>query len=132
MHSYVLMLQTDADDRFITESTMSEMEHTISLKFLDDTDNLDEYVRREGLPSLILLNDSGSILQKSQLLRQLKSNPDYGHIPVVVLGEKTTDDYIRQWYKSGASSYISKPSSIRETKKKISMFFSYWFEVAEV
>jgi DNA-binding NarL/FixJ family response regulator len=132
MHSYVLMLQTDADDRFITESTMSEMEHTISLKFLDDTDNLDEYVRREGLPSLILLNDSGSILQKSPLLRQLKSNPDYGHIPVVVLGEKTTDDYIRQWYKSGASSYISKPSSIRETKKKISMFFSYWFEVAEV
>lgn len=132
MHSYVLMLQTDADDRFITESTMSEMEYTIPLKFLDDTDKLDEYVRQKGLPSLILLNDSGSILQKGQLLRQLKSNPVYGHIPVVVLGEKTTDDYIRQCYKAGASSYISKPSSVKETKKKIETFFSYWFDVAEV
>jgi len=132
MHSYVLMLQTDAEDRFITESTMSEMEYAISMKFLDDIDKLDEYVAQEGLPSLILLNDSGSILQKSQLLRQLKGNPAYGHIPLVVLGEKTTDDYIRQCYRAGASSYITKPSSVKETKKKIGTFFSYWFDVAEV
>lgn len=132
MHSYVLMLQTDVEDRFITESTMSEMELSVSLKFLDDAEILDEYVGLEGLPSLILLNDSGSILQKGQLLRQLKSKPVYGHIPVVVLGEKTTDDYIRQCYRAGASSYITKPSSIGETRKKISMFFTYWFDVAEV
>jgi CheY-like chemotaxis protein len=132
MHSYVLMLQTDAEDRFITESTMHEMEHTIFLKFLDEADKIDEYVRLEGLPSLILLNDRGSILQKSQLLRQLKSNPVYHHIPVVVLGEKTTDDYIRQCYRAGASSYITKPSSVKETKKKMETFFSYWFDVVEV
>ena len=132
MHSYVLMLQTDDEDRFITESTLSEMEYAVPLKFLNETGKLDEYVGQHGLPSLILLNDSGSILQKGQLLRQLKSNPAYGHIPIVVLGEKSTDEYIRQSYRAGASSYITKPSSIKETKKKIGMFFSYWFDVAEV
>lgn len=132
MHSYVLMLQTDDEDRFITESTMSEMEHAVPLKFLNEAGKLDEYVGYEGLPSLILLNDSGSILQKNQLLRQVKNNPAYSHIPVVVLGEKSTDEYIRQCYRAGASSYITKPSSVKETRKKIGMFFSYWFDVAEV
>lgn len=132
MHSYVLMLQTDDEDRFITESTMSEMDYAVPLKFLDEADKLDTYVGQHGLPSLILLNDSGSILQKNQLLRQVKNNPAYGHIPVVVLGEKSTKEYIRQCYRAGASSYITKPSSVAETKKKIGMFFSYWFDVAEV
>jgi CheY-like chemotaxis protein len=132
MHSYVLMLQTDEEDRFITESTMSEMEYAVPLKFLDEPGKLNEYTGQYGLPSLILLNDSGSILQKNQLLRQVKNDPAYSHIPVVVLGEKSTDEYVRQCYRAGASSYITKPSSIEETKKKIAMFFSYWFDVAEI
>jgi len=132
MPSYVLMLQTDAEDRYITESTMSEIEYKVPLKFLDDIGKLDEYFIREGQPSLILLNDSGSITQKGQPLQQLKSNAAYGHIPVVVLGEKSMNAYVRQCYRAGASSYITKPSSINETKKKIGMCFAYWFDVAEV
>jgi CheY-like chemotaxis protein len=132
MHSYVLMLQTDEEDKFITESTIHEMEYVVPLKFLDESERLDAYVDHHGLPSVILLNDRGSILQKNQLLRQLKNDPAYCHIPVVVLGEKSTDEYIRQCYRAGASSYITKPSSVNETKKKIGTFFSYWFDVAEV
>jgi DNA-binding NarL/FixJ family response regulator len=131
MPSYVLMLQAEAEDRFITESMMNEIEHDVPLKFLDEAGKLDEYVGPEGLPSLILLNDSGSILQKNQQLRQLKNNPAYSHIPLVILGEKSTDEYIRECYRAGASSYITKPSSVKETRKKVEMFFTYWFDVAE-
>ena len=132
MSFYILMLQTDAEDRFITESTISEIGYDVPLKFLDEMGKLDEYIGREGLPSLILLNDCGSILQKGQVLRQLKNNPSYNHIPVVILGEKSTDEYIQQCYRAGASSYITKPASVNETKKKIELFFTYWFEVAEI
>jgi len=132
MHSYILMVQTDAEDRLITESTINEIGYDVPLKFLEEAGKLDEYIAREGVPSLVLLNDSGSILQKGQVLRQLKNNPSYSHIPVVILGEKSTDEYIRQCYRAGASSYITKPSSMHETKKKIGVFFTYWFDVAEV
>ncbi len=132
MPSYVLMLQTDNEDRFITESAMSEIELPVPMKFLDESGDLDSFVNKEGSPSLILLNDSGSILQKGQLLHELKSSAAYGHIPVVVLGEKSTQTYIRSCYRAGASSYITKPSTVSDTKKKIGMFFSYWFDVAEI
>jgi hypothetical protein len=54
------------------------------------------------------------------------------HVPVVVLGEVSGDDHIKEWYRAGANTFIVKPSTVAATQKKIKTFFEYWFEVAEV
>ena len=132
MASYVLMLQTDPDDQYITESALAEINSSLAIKYLQDTTGMEKYIAEMGEPALILLNDGGTITERGQILRQLKANPVYNHIPVVVLGERSSPDYIKECYRAGASTFITKPSSINTTKKKIEMFFSYWFEVAEV
>lgn len=132
MSSYVLMLQADPDDQYLTESTVAEINPSFPIKYLEDSYNMGEYISKMGEPAVILLNDRGTITERGQVLRQIKSDSSYRHIPVVVLGEKSSPDYIKECYRAGASTFIIKPSSVNATKKKIEMFFAYWFEVAEL
>ncbi|HET6996865.1 MAG TPA: hypothetical protein VFI06_17850, partial [Chitinophagaceae bacterium] len=111
MTSYVLMLQADPDDQDLTAASLAEINPTLEIKYLSHPGELDNYMRDNGEPALILLNDQGTITERGQVLRLLKGNADYGHIPVVVLGEKSSPDYVKECYKAGASTFITKPSS---------------------
>jgi len=131
MKPYALMLQTDEDDRFITESTLTEINNKVPVVFIASAGDLNSVTDSLGLPTVILVNDSYMHTARAQL-RQIKSHPGYNHIPVVVLGEVVTDEYIREFYRAGANTYITKPSTVAGVRKKIDTFFKYWFEVAEV
>src|SRR6476659_853591 len=119
MKSYIAMLQTDPDDQYLTESTLSELRPSLTVKYFADPAQLKEYIPENGEPSLILLSDVGTITERGQSLRQLKADGSVNHIPVVVLGEKSSPDYIKECYRAGASTFITKPSSVSGTMKKI-------------
>jgi response regulator RpfG family c-di-GMP phosphodiesterase len=132
MQPYALMMQIDPDDRYITESTMDEMSNNIPVQYITSIADLDKAIVDFGQPVVILVNDQGSVQGGPSLVKKIKSNPLYSHIPVVILGEVTSSEYIQQCYRAGANTFIIKPSSIADTRTKISTFFSYWFDVAEV
>jgi response regulator RpfG family c-di-GMP phosphodiesterase len=132
MQPYALMMQIDPDDRYITESTMDEMSNNIPVQYITSIVDLDKAIVDFGQPVVILVNDQGSVQGGPTLVKKIKSNPLYSHIPVVILGEVTSSEYIQQCYRAGANTFIIKPSSIADTRTKISTFFSYWFDVAEV
>lgn len=132
METYVLMLQADPDDKYITESALQEINPVVPMKFVDSVNDVNEFIARNGQPAVILFNYSGLNRKGYEIVKQMKSDPSYGHIPVVVLGEVSADDYIREWYKAGANTFIIKPSSVAATQKKIRTFFEYWFDVAEI
>jgi CheY-like chemotaxis protein len=131
MERYVLMLQTDMDDRYITESTMAEIGASIPVKFIAGLQDMKQAIEESGEPAVILLSDAGAVHRGTEILKQLKRDPSLAHIPVVMLGEISTDDYIRRCYLAGANTFIIKPSTVAGTKKKMETFFEYWFNVAE-
>ncbi len=128
---YVLMLQTDADDQELTEAILEEMNWSVPVNFLANIDDLDNYTELHDLPAVILFSDNTRGMAVKPV-RSLKSNSRYAHIPVIVLGEKSIASYIQECYKAGANTFITKPSSLDLTRKKIEGFFRYWFEIAEV
>ena len=131
MDAYVVMLQTDEDDKYITESILAEINTAIPMVFMAGVDELKGTIAVSGEPKVILVNDSSRHTAHEQL-KQLKADPACNHIPVVILGEIVAEEYIRQYYRAGASTYITKPSTIAGTKEKIGNFFRYWFDTAEV
>jgi response regulator RpfG family c-di-GMP phosphodiesterase len=130
MSAYAVMLQTDEDDKYITESALQEINTNVPVIFIASVDELKGVITNSGEPKVILVNDSFRNTAREQL-NQLKADPAYNHIPVVILGEIVAEEYIRQYYRLGASTYIIKPSTIAATKKKIDAFFRYWFDMAE-
>src|SRR5688500_18504531 len=101
MGLYVLMLQTDPDDKYLTESTLAEIGNTIDVKFISNIRDMGSVIQREGDPAVILMNDRGAIHKGNEALKQVKTDPAYAHIPVVILGEVSTEEYIRECYRSG-------------------------------
>lgn len=124
------MLEDDADDRHITETTISELGYSIPIKFLSYGRELITYLTQAEEPCLILVDYNP--VTGVDTIRQLKTHPDFNHIPLIVLSEVASPNHIRQCYQLGASSVIKKPGTAEMTKHKIELFFKYWFEAAEV
>ena len=132
MQPYVAMLQADEDDRMLTESILEEMEHRVPMHFITRISELETLVATSGLPSVILINNQDHRHKAIDVVKHLKADTSLAHVPVIVLGEITTPDYIKQYYRAGANTYITKPSTVAATKKKIQLFLEYWFDVAEI
>lgn len=134
MQPYVVMLQADEDDRMLTESILEEMEHRVPMHFISRISELKDkdMISASGPPSIILINNNDHRHKAIDTVKYLKTDAILSHIPVIVLGEITTSDYIKQYYRAGANTYIIKPSTVADTKKKIQLFLEYWFDVAEV
>ena len=129
---YVLMLESDPDDRYITEHTLSELGYNYPIKFLTHGKELMNHLSNEEKPFVILLDDNPYGGTGLEVLEKLKSNPEYRHIPVVMISEVATANHVAECYHKGANTVIKKPSTLEGTKEKIGTFFKYWFEVAEM
>lgn len=128
---YILMLEEDHDDRQLTESVLLELGFDTPVKYVRYSNELFEHLEGEHHPSLILMDYNSTPSPAIDILKELKGNIAYRHIPAVVLGEGLPQHFIKECYELGASSYITKPASSKGTKDKIETFFKYWLNVAE-
>jgi CheY-like chemotaxis protein len=132
MNRFVLMLEGDGDDRYITQQTLSELRVDIPIKFSSNSNEFFNVLSEREKPSLILI-DYNSVPQNGiEVLKKLKSSTNYNDIPVVILSDSNLPKYKSECYQHGASSFIKKPDTSEGTNKKIASFFNYWFQVVEV
>jgi len=131
------MLESDTDDRFITTSVISEFPYKLDLVFVNYGEEVFKYMehcRKNGnaLPSIILLSLTANLHDGMEVLKQLKANPLYNHIPVIVLTGVKQKAVVKECYALGASSFIEKPISAQDTNTKIGNFLKYWLETVEL
>ena len=133
----ILMLEPDTDDRFITTSVISEFPYQLKLEFVNYGEEIFNYLghcqeKGDALPSLILLSLTSRLQEGMDVLKQLKANPLYNHIPVIVLTGVKQTAVVKECYALGASSFIEKPISAGDTNAKIATFLKYWLETVEL
>jgi CheY-like chemotaxis protein len=128
---YVLMLEEDPDDRQLTESALLDLGLDVSVHWVKYSHELFEHLKQHDKPSLILVDYNCTPSPAIEVLKELKSNDEYRHIPTVILGEGLPEHLVRECYSLGANSYILKPSSDKATRDKIETFFRYWLNVVE-
>ena len=127
------MLEHDDDDRYITQAVFDENRYAVKLSFVNNSDDLFAWLLScekslASYPAMILLNHYALPLNAVDIVRRLKSDSRYGHIPVVVLSGTMNEKMVRSCYAAGANSFIQKPASGEEVNSKISSFVRYWFE----
>lgn len=127
---YVLMLETDPDDRYFTQSAIQELQLPVQMRFEAFTPALLDLLKEK--PSLILLAYNTFPENGIAMLKEFKMHPQWAHIPVVILTEQMPADHINAYYRAGANSVIKKPVTVELTRDKIRTFFHYWLNVAEV
>jgi two-component system, response regulator len=77
-------------------------------------------------PKLILLDLKMPKVNGIEALKQLKSNPETQHIPVVVLTSSKEEIDIKTAYTFGANSYIVKPVDFEGFEEAVGEVGLYW------
>jgi CheY-like chemotaxis protein len=129
----ILMLEHDLDDRFIASTVFEEQQFQVHLEFVNNSKGLFGYLDQcrlssQPYPAVILINLNIAPLDGRGVLKQLKANENYRHLPVVMLSDSKDPKIARECYELGANSFIQKPDALSATNEKICNFFKYWFE----
>ena len=126
------MLEDDPDDRLLTESTFTELGYNVRIHFFSSGQELLLFLDQWAKPVLIILDYNSGPENAAVVLKRLKTHEQHRSLPVIVLSDSTSQQYIRECYALGASSYIVKPSLYEQTRHKIKTFFDYWLSTAEL
>lgn len=137
----VLVAEDDPDDCLLVREAWQENRLTSELQFVSDGEELTDYLRRRGRfarpdasprPDLILLDLNMPRKDGREALREIKSDPDFRRIPVVVLTTSVSEEDITRTYDLGVNSFIVKPSAFEKIVLLVRELNTYWFETVEL
>lgn len=66
------------------------------------------------------------------LLKQLRTNPLYKTIPVIIWSGSANPNDILACYQQGANSFIPKSNTQVQLKQQMKAFCDYWFDVVQL
>lgn len=127
----ILIAEDDPDDRLLAKEAFEESDMVSTLEFVEDGEELLEHLHRDDtpIPDLILLDLNMPRKDGREALREIKHNPNFRHIPVVVLTTSNSEADIFHSYDLGASSYITKPVTFEGFLNFMKALEKYWIEV---
>jgi len=78
------------------------------------------------LPGMILLDLNMPKKDGREALQEIKSNPDFRKIPVIVMTTSSAEIDITRSYDMGVNSFIQKPDRFHELVETVRVVFNYW------
>jgi CheY-like chemotaxis protein len=132
MKRKILMLEHDDDDQYITQAALDDAKANVSIGFVSTSTEFFQRLEEQSKPDLLLITYRASPLGAGDILRKLKTSNSLRHIPAIILSGMANKSIVQECYEAGAASFITKPSSEKDTTKKISSFLEYWFQTVEM
>jgi CheY-like chemotaxis protein len=128
----VLLVEDDPGDVLLIREAFSEQKVGNILSVVSDGMQAIEYVRGEGdfaereRPDLILLDLNLPRKSGTEVLAEIKADPELVTIPVIVLTTSEAEEDVLRSYQAHANAYITKPvdfDRFRQIVHKIDDFF---------
>lgn len=110
----VLLVEDNPDDVVMVREAFEPSLPPVQLYVVSNGEQAVKFVRRTDAgaprPSLILLDLNLPVRSGLEVLAELKADPEFLTIPIVVLATSQRPDDIRQCYSLHANAYIVKPA----------------------
>jgi CheY-like chemotaxis protein len=106
------------------------------LRFTANGEEFLAYLRRKPpweeaeRPDLILLDLNMPRMDGREVLAEIKSDPKWRAVPVVVLTNSRAPEDVEIAYDRGANTYIAKPHSLDELTAIIRAVCEFWFKIS--
>jgi two-component system response regulator len=134
----ILMADDDEDDRAATRDGFEQNRMVNDFHTVNDGEELLSFLRREGKyadaprPGLILLDLNMPKKDGREALSEIKRDPRFRSIPIVVLTTSSQEEDILRSYDLGANSYITKPVTFEALVKVLGALGEYWVQVVQL
>lgn len=112
----IMLVEDDINDIELTKIVLKRRFSEDDLYLVTDGPEALECLERLngsdlGLPDLILLDVGLPKMSGLELLKRLKEDSRFGHIPVLILTGSLVNEHIQKSYDLGAITYLIKPIS---------------------
>jgi signal transduction histidine kinase/ligand-binding sensor domain-containing protein/DNA-binding response OmpR family regulator len=145
--------ESDKDEYFPTESTVKEKEERPTILVVEDNETFRNFVvdclkedyqtlsasdGREALQlldknevSIILSDVMMPVMDGLELCKQVKTNVNFSHIPIILLTARTAEEHKMLGLEYGADDYITKPFNLKMLKLRINKFleWNHWAHI---
>jgi two-component system response regulator len=137
----ILMADDDADDRLMTKEAFEASQLVNDLRFVEDGVQLMDYLYQRGAysdpelapkPGIILLDLNMPKKDGREVLAEIRNNPMFRCIRVIVMTTSKAEEDIYRTYNLGAASYITKPVTFEALVEVIRTLGKYWLEIVEL
>lgn len=137
----ILMAEDDPDDRYLTREALAESRIGNELYFVEDGEQLLDYLNRKGKysdpltsprPGIILLDLNMPKKDGRQALKEIKGNANFKSIPIIILTTSNAEEDILKTYDLGANSFITKPVTFNGLVNVMKSLENYWFEIVRL
>jgi two-component system response regulator len=137
----ILMADDDPDDRQLTREAFEENHLANDLRFVEDGEELLDYLNHRGKysdpdaapwPSIILLDLNMPRMDGREALRELKKDPRFRGIRVVIMTTSKAEEDVVRSYNLSAASYITKPVTFERLVEVVKAIGKYWLEIVEL
>lgn len=134
----ILLADDDPADVLLTRRAFRTARLQNRLEVVSDGEELLEYLRREKRyappadaprPDLVLLDLNMPRMDGREALAELRADPRFQSLPVIILTTSQQEADILRTYDLGANSFISKPVDLAGLVEVIKALDNYWFEI---
>ena len=135
--SIILIADDDSDDCYLIRLAFEDCKIDNPIVFFKNGLEVVEYINQHQLTEeksvgLIILDLNMPKMDGRQTLSNLKSNPLWRKVPVVVMTTSKAAEDIDGCYDLGANSYITKPSSYDDLNDTIRTMLKLWLNYAHL
>ncbi|ULA68671.1 MAG: putative methanogenesis regulatory protein FilR2 [Nitrospira sp.] len=134
----ILIAEDNEDDILLIREAFEMVNMTNRVSVVRDGVEALAYLRGEGpfkecpLPGMVLLDINMPKKTGLEVLEEIKSDPRFRPIPVVMLTVSERDEDILRSYEQGACSYIRKPVTFARFISVVKEFELYWTLVSKI
>ncbi len=131
----ILLVEDSPSDTELTVEALKEAKIRNHLSTVEDGVQAMEFLRREGRfaraprPDLIMLDLNLPRKDGREVLAEIKSDPGFKMIPVVVLTTSRAEQDVLRAYELNANCYITKPVDFDQFLNVVRSIESFWLFV---
>ncbi|BAY27495.1 response regulator receiver protein [Calothrix sp. NIES-2100] len=128
----ILLVEDSPSDANLTIKGFQNAKIANNLHWVEDGEMAMNYLRQEGefsdalRPDLILLDLNLPGMDGREVLTEVKSDPNFKLIPVVVLTTSTDEQDILRSYNLSANCYVTKPIDIYQFIQVVQLIKDFW------
>ncbi len=128
----ILIAEDDPDDQLMLQDAFEESCRHCQLRFVcDGVELLDclTVISQNAdtrLPDLLLLDLNMPLKDGRQALLEIRANPAFNTLPVVIMTTSNNDDDRNDCLAGGANDYLVKPASYRALLNTVRSLQTYW------
>lgn len=135
----ILYADNDPEDRMLVKSALEESRLANDLRFVEDGEELMDYLRETGKyrwtesprPGLILLDPNMPKKDARDAIAEIRADHTLRHIPIGILTTSEVEEDIYRGFGLGVDFFVPKPVTLQSFAQILKESTQHWFQIVE-